>query len=68
MSPTEPKRSTTIKYIDPQVPQTELPAYAGSRYEATVPDTLDLFRRIQSSHQTWDGKDPKRSFSSLYGE
>jgi len=48
MNPTEPKRSTTIKYIDPQVPQTELPAYAGNRYEATVPDTLDLQAQMAS--------------------
>ncbi|MDB5394788.1 MAG: hypothetical protein JWM91_2294 [Rhodospirillales bacterium] len=32
-----------------------------------MPGTLDLFRRIQSSHETWDGKDPIRPFSSLYG-
>ena len=39
---TEPKRSTTIKYINPQVPKVELPSYSGQPYEVTVPDTLDL--------------------------
>jgi hypothetical protein len=30
--------------------------------------TLDLFRRIQSAHESWDGTDPIRSFASLYGK
>ncbi len=33
-------------------------------YDMT-PTTLDLFRRIRSAHDTWDGKEPIRSFSSL---
>ena len=39
---TEPKRSTAIKYINPEPPQVELPAYSGERYEMLVPDTLEL--------------------------
>jgi hypothetical protein len=31
-----------------------------------LPGTLDLFGRIREAHETWDGKDPVRSFSSLY--
>jgi hypothetical protein len=41
----EPKRSSTIKYINPQVPKVKLPVYEGTRYEAQVPDTLDLAER-----------------------
>ena len=32
-----------------------------------APGTLDLFGRIRSAHENWDGADPIRSFSSLYG-
>ena len=38
----QPKRSTEIKYINPNVPDVDLPKYSGQRYEAMVPDTLDL--------------------------
>lgn len=31
-----------------------------------LPGTLDLFQRIREAHETWDGKDPVRAFSSLY--
>ena len=40
-----PRRSPTIKYINPEVPVIEVPAYPGARYEAMVPDTLDLAER-----------------------
>jgi len=39
------RRSPTIQYINPTVPPIELPAYKGTRYEADVPDTLDLAER-----------------------
>ena len=38
----EPKRSKEIKYINPEVPKVELPAYGGESYESLVPDTLDI--------------------------
>ncbi len=41
----EPKRSTEIKYINPEVPTVGLPEYRGQRYQAQVPDTLDLAHR-----------------------
>lgn len=41
----EPKRSSKIKYINPEVPKLKLPLYEGTRYEAQVPDTLDLAER-----------------------
>ena len=40
----EPQREA-IQYINPKVPTVELPAYRGQRYEAVVPDTLDLAER-----------------------
>ena len=41
----EPKRSKNIKYINPEVPEVELPAYGGQSYEAMAPDTLDIQER-----------------------
>ncbi|MBI2841969.1 MAG: glycoside hydrolase family 127 protein [Armatimonadetes bacterium] len=41
----EPKRSTAIKYINMEVPKIVLPEYKGKRYEAQVPDTLDMADR-----------------------
>jgi hypothetical protein len=43
--PTEPNRSTTVKWINPVVPRVDRPAYAGQWSESTVPDTLDLQER-----------------------
>lgn len=37
-----PRRSTTIRYINPTVPQVALPAYSGVRYTSEIADTLDL--------------------------
>ncbi|MBM3242685.1 hypothetical protein FJZ31_41020, partial [Candidatus Poribacteria bacterium] len=34
-----------IKYINPEVPAIQVPTYPGARYEAVVPDTLDLTER-----------------------
>ena len=34
-----------IEYIRPDIPALEMPTYAGQRYEAMVPDTLDLQER-----------------------
>lgn len=31
-----------------------------------LPGTLDLFQRIRQAHERWDGRDPIRTFSSLY--
>ncbi len=33
---------TGIKYINPTIPTVNLPAYAGQRYKAVVPDTFDI--------------------------
>jgi len=37
-----PKRSAEIRYINPEVPRVELPAYGGLGYEAATPDTIDI--------------------------
>jgi len=34
-----------IGYISPQIPKVEFPPYEGERYEALVPDTLDMAER-----------------------
>ena len=31
-----------------------------------LPTTLELFQRIREAHEGWDGRDPIRTFSSLY--
>ena len=36
-----------IGYIRPEIPEFELPPYEGERYDATVPDTLDLQERAR---------------------
>jgi hypothetical protein len=40
-----PKRNTNIKYINPELPAFKLPEFKGTRYQDTVPDTLDLTDR-----------------------
>ena len=40
-----PKRNPDVKYINPDIPDFELPSFNGNRYEAKVPDTLDLAER-----------------------
>src|SRR5262245_30478899 len=41
------KRGDPIGYINPKVLEFELPPYRGERYEATVPDTLDIAERAR---------------------
>ncbi len=43
--PTAWKPGDPIQYINPKIPGFELPPYRGERYEATVPDTLDIAER-----------------------
>ena len=44
---TQPKRNTSIKYLHSEVPNVSLPEYQGERYDALVPDTLDLAERAE---------------------
>jgi hypothetical protein len=41
------KPGDPIGYINPKIPDFELRPYKGDRYEATVPDTLDLAERAR---------------------
>ena len=41
------KPGTPAEYIQPGIPHCDMPAYRGERYEATVPDTLDLAERVR---------------------
>ncbi len=55
-----PKRNPDIKYINPDIPDFELPEFKGTRYEATIPDTLDLAERAaQSVHVMTASTDPQ---------
>ncbi|MCC7351839.1 MAG: hypothetical protein IT446_14865 [Phycisphaerales bacterium] len=40
-----PTRNPAIEYINPIIPDFEMPRFRGARYEAKVPDTLDLAER-----------------------
>jgi hypothetical protein len=40
-------RKATIGYIRNEIPDFEIPTYMGERYEAMVPDTLDLAERAE---------------------
>ena len=42
------KPGDPIGYISPQIPECEMPPFRGERYEAMVPDTLDLAERAAS--------------------
>jgi len=42
-----PRRNTTIQYINPDAPELPVPEIKGERYQATVPDTLDLGERAR---------------------
>ena len=41
------KPGDPVGYIRPEIPEFDLPPYRGERYEATVPDTLDLQERAR---------------------
>lgn len=59
----EPKRNSHIQYINPEISHVELPAYAGQRYEAMVPDTLDLQERASLAvHGMTNTADPESDY------
>jgi len=47
-------------YVNPNVPEVKLPAYAGQRHEAVVPDTLDLAERAKYRHNAAPRRKVKR--------
>ncbi len=62
----EPKRSKEIKYINPVVPDVELPGYQGERYQASVPDTLDLADRARLAVNGLTGPTNREADYELY--
>ena len=44
---TDWKPGDPIGYVRPEIPDFEMPDYQGERYEAMVPDTLDLAERAR---------------------
>ena len=49
------KPGDTIGYIREEIPDFDVPAYEGERYEALVPDTLDLQERAALAVNTLTG-------------
>src|SRR5438270_8716669 len=41
------KPGDPIGYVNPKIPEFDLPPYRGERYEASVPDTLDIAERAR---------------------
>jgi len=53
------KPGDPIGYIRPQIPSFRVPRYAGERYDALVPDTLDLQHRARLTiHAMTEATDP----------
>ncbi len=60
---TESKRTSNIKYINPKKIHVELPSYSGERYEAMVPDTLDIQERaVLAVHGLTSTTDPDSDY------
>lgn len=61
------KPGDPIGYIQPDFPQFELPSYRGERYEALVPDTLDLQDRARMAlHCMTEATNPLADYE-IYG-
>ena len=57
------ERSPSIKYITAHIPKVTLPGYEGQRYEARVPDTLDLQERAALAiHGLTSTTDPESDY------
>ena len=57
------KSGDPIGYINDEIPAFEVPAYDGERYEAMVPDTLDLQARAALAVNGLTGPtDPKADY------
>ena len=54
------KRGDPIGYMQPDIPEVNLPPCNGERYEALVPDTLDLAERARLAiHGMTEPTDPE---------
>lgn len=57
------KRGDPIEYISKDIPEFEAPAYKGERYEAMVPDTLDIQERASLAvHGLTNTTDPDSDY------
>ena len=56
-----------IGYIQPEVPEVEMPPFRGERYESMVPDTLDLAERARLAiHAMTENPDPDADYEPLW--
>ena len=61
------KPGDPIGYISPQIPECEIPPYRGERYEAMVPDTLDLAERARLAiHAMTENPNPQADFEPYW--
>ena len=61
------KPGDPIGYIRPQIPEFQLPPYKGERYEAVIPDTLDLQERARLViHALTEATDPLADYEPYY--
>ncbi len=70
MATTEPetwKPGDPIGYVTADIPDLEVPPYTGGRYEATVPDTLELQERARLAlHCMTEATDPEADYEPYY--
>ena len=64
---TEWKPGDPIDYIQPEIPEFEMPPYAGQRYQTMVPDTLDLAERARLAiHAMTENPNPQADYESYW--
>ena len=62
------KRGDPIGYIREDIPEFDVPAYVGDRYEAMVPDTLDLQERARMGvNCLTSSTDPEADYEMYWG-
>ena len=62
------KPGDPIGYINPEIPDFAIPPYDGQRYEATVPDTLDLAERARLAiHAMTENPNPEADYEPYWG-
>ena len=61
------KPGDPVGYIRPEIPEFDLPPYRGQRYEALVPDTLDLAERARLAiHGLTEPTDPQADYEVFW--
>ena len=61
-----PRRNPNIKYINPEIPDFQLPDRGGLRYRAMVPDTLDLAERAAHAVHTMTATTDHEANAEIY--